>query len=36
MSEMKLEAEEKELLESYEADEWQSVDHLAEAKEAYS
>ena len=36
MSEMKLEAEEKELLESYEADEWQSVDNLAEAKEVYS
>jgi predicted DNA binding CopG/RHH family protein len=36
MSEIKLEAEEKELLESYEADEWQSVDNLAEAKAAYS
>ncbi len=36
MSEMKLDAEEKELLESYEADEWQSVDNLDEAKETYS
>jgi predicted DNA binding CopG/RHH family protein len=36
MSEMKLEAEEKEFLESYEADEWQSVYNLNEAKEAYS
>lgn len=36
MSEMKLETEEKELLESYEADEWQPVDNLTEAKEAYS
>jgi len=35
MSEMKLKAEEKELLASYEADKWQSVDHLAEAKAAY-
>ncbi|MBN2266915.1 MAG: hypothetical protein JW725_01055 [Candidatus Babeliaceae bacterium] len=32
---MKLEAEEKELLASYEADEWQPVDNLAEAKEVY-
>lgn len=32
---MKLEAEEKELLESYEADEWQPVNNLAEAKKAY-
>jgi len=33
---MKLDTEEKELLESYEADEWQSVDNLHEAKETYS
>jgi predicted DNA binding CopG/RHH family protein len=36
MSKMKLESEEKELLESYEADEWRSVDNLDEAKQAYS
>ena len=36
MSELKLEAEEKELLQSYEADEWQTVDNLNEAKEVYS
>jgi predicted DNA binding CopG/RHH family protein len=36
MSKIKLESEEKELLESYEADEWRSVDNLDEAKQAYS
>jgi predicted DNA binding CopG/RHH family protein len=33
---MKLNTEEQELLESYETDEWQPVDNLAEAKQAYS
>jgi predicted DNA binding CopG/RHH family protein len=36
MSEIKLDAEEKELLASYEADEWQSVDNLEAEKQAYS
>ncbi len=36
MSEIKLDAEEKELLTSYEADEWQSVDNVEEEVKAYS
>lgn len=36
MSELKLDAEEKELLASYEADEWQSVDDVAQKVRAYS
>jgi predicted DNA binding CopG/RHH family protein len=36
MSEIKLDAEEKELLTSYEADEWQSVDNVEAEKQTYS
>lgn len=36
MSEIKLDAEEKELLASYEADEWQSVVDIEEKTRAYS
>ncbi|MEA3337642.1 MAG: hypothetical protein U9R25_17230 [Chloroflexota bacterium] len=36
MSEIKLDAEEKELLASYEADEWQSVGNVVEEVKAYS
>jgi predicted DNA binding CopG/RHH family protein len=36
MSEIKLDAEEKELLASYEADEWQSVGNVEAEKQAYS
>ena len=36
MSEIKLDAEEKELLASYEANEWQSVDDVEAEKQAYS
>lgn len=36
MSEIKLDAEEKELLTSYEADEWQSVANVEAEKQAYS
>ena len=36
MSEIKLDTEEKELLASYEADEWQSVDNLEEKAQTYS
>jgi predicted DNA binding CopG/RHH family protein len=36
MSEIKLDAEEKELLASYEADEWQSVANLEAEKQVYS
>ncbi len=36
MSEIKLDAEEKELLASYEADEWQSVDNVETEKQVYS
>jgi predicted DNA binding CopG/RHH family protein len=35
MSEIKLEAEEKELLTSYEADEWQSVGNVEAEKQTY-
>jgi predicted DNA binding CopG/RHH family protein len=35
MSEIKLDAEEKELLTSYEADEWQSVGNVEAEKQAY-
>jgi predicted DNA binding CopG/RHH family protein len=35
MSEIKLDAEEKELLTSYEADEWQSVANVEAEKQAY-
>jgi predicted DNA binding CopG/RHH family protein len=31
-----LEAEEKEILESYESDEWQTIENIDEAKESYS
>ena len=36
MSKLKLDAEEKELLASYEADEWQSVDDVEQEVKAYS
>jgi len=36
MSEIKLDATEKELLASYEADEWQSVGHLEKKAQVYS
>jgi len=36
MSEIKLDAEEKELLTSYESDEWQSVDDVESQKQTYS
>jgi predicted DNA binding CopG/RHH family protein len=36
MSDIKLDAEEKELLSSYEADEWQSVSNLKEKAQTYS
>lgn len=36
MSEIKLDEEEKELLTSYEADEWQSVENVEAEKQAYS
>ena len=36
MSEIKLDAEEKELLISYESDEWQSVDDVESQKQTYS
>ncbi|MCP4124982.1 MAG: antitoxin [Bacteroidetes bacterium] len=36
MSEIKLDAEEKELLTSYEADEWQSVGNVEVEKQTYS
>jgi len=36
MHEVKLDPEEKELLASYEADEWQSVGNLEEKKQSYS
>lgn len=36
MSEIKLDAEEKELLASYEADEWQSVENVEEEVKNYS
>ena len=36
MSEIKLDAEEKELLTSYEADEWQSVGNVKAEKQTYS
>ncbi|GAB4450017.1 MAG: CopG family antitoxin [Anaerolineae bacterium] len=36
MSDIKLDIEEKELLASYEADEWQSVGNLEEKAQAYS
>ena len=36
MSELKLDAEEKELLASYEADEWQSVGNVEEEVQTYS
>ena len=36
MSKIKLDAEEKELLTSYEADEWQSVDNVDTEKQTYS
>jgi predicted DNA binding CopG/RHH family protein len=36
MSEIKLDTEEKELLASYEADEWQSVGNLEEKAQTYS
>ena len=35
MSDLKLDAEEKELLDSYEADEWQSVGNVKEAAQTY-
>lgn len=36
MNEIKLDVEEKELLDSYEADEWESVNNLEKAVQAYS
>ncbi|MCB9137304.1 MAG: antitoxin [Caldilineaceae bacterium] len=36
MSEIKLDAEERELLASYEADEWQSVGNVADQRQRYS